>query len=117
MAAAKSENGDVSDSDSGSGVIDYTAHLPPPPPYSGSSEKPGALAATSSGSSSTLIPAQTAMHKKMLEHFQSESYKIPGVDDGELLEVEKFWLVRAIYFTFFRVWVLISNLLVGLVFL
>lgn len=75
--AAESENGDVR------GALDYTAHPPPPP---GSSEKPAAA------SSSTLTPAQTAMHKKMLEHFQSESYKIPDIEDGELLEVEKFWL-------------------------
>ncbi|KAH9994862.1 CRAL/TRIO domain-containing protein [Russula vinacea] len=32
------------------------------------------------------------MHKKVLEHFQNESYKIPGLKDSELREVEKFWL-------------------------
>lgn len=91
---AKSENGDVD------GAVDYTAHPPPPPPRPGSSEKPGAPAAAISG---TLTPAETAMHKKVLEHFQSESYKIPGIEDGELLEVEKFWLVRVFIFsnTFF----------------
>ena len=83
--AAKSENGDVG------GVVDYTAHPPPPPPRPGSTEKPGAQAATVS---STLTPAQKEMHKKILEHFQSESYKIPDIEDGELLEMEKFWLVR-----------------------
>jgi hypothetical protein len=94
MAAAKSENGDVG------GAVDYTAHPPPPPPRPELSEKPGAQGAASS---STLTPVQTAMHKKMLEHFQSESYKIPGIEDGELVEVEKFWLVRVLYFsnTFF----------------
>lgn len=91
MAAAKSENGDVG------GAVDYTAHPPPPPPRPGSSEKPDAPA-TAISSSSTLTPAQTAMHKKMLEHFQNESYKIPGIEDGELLEVEKFWLVCVFYF-------------------
>lgn len=90
MAAAKSENGDVG------GAVDYTAHPPPPPPRPGSSEKPDAPATAIS--SSTLTPAQTAMHKKMLEHFQNESYKIPGIEDGELLEVEKFWLVCVFYF-------------------
>jgi hypothetical protein len=92
MATAKSENGDVG------GAVDYTAHPPPPPPRPGSSEKPGVPATASSSSSSTLTQAQTAMHKKMLEHFQNESYKIPGIEDGELLEVEKFWLVREIYY-------------------
>jgi len=86
--AAKSENGDVG------GIIDYTAHPPPPPPRPESSEKPGA---PTTASSSTLTPAQIAMHKKILEHFQSESYKIPGIEDGELLEVEKFWLVRVFH--------------------
>lgn len=38
------------------------------------------------------------MHKEVLEHFQSESYEIPGIADGELLEVEKFWLVRVFIF-------------------
>ena len=105
MAAAKSENGDVGSND----TVDYTAHPPPPPPYPGSSEKLGAPAATAASSStSSLTPAQTAMHKEMLEHFQSESYKIPGIEDGELLEVEMFWLVRVICFTSARV--LISKL-------
>jgi len=95
MAAAKSENGDVG------GAVDYTAHPPPPPPRPGPSEEPGAPAtAAASSSSSTLTPAQTAMHKEMLEYFQSESYKIPGIEDGELLEVERFWLVRVSYFYF-----------------
>jgi hypothetical protein len=102
---AKSENGDVG------GVVDYTAHPPPPPPRPGSSEKPGATAAASS---STLTAAQTAMHKEILEHFQSESYKIPGVEDGELLEAEKFWLVRvSIFSNTFFVGINISNLWVG----
>lgn len=96
MAAGKSENGDVGTS----GTVDYTAHPPPPPPRPGSSssEKLGEpAAATASSGSDPLTPAQTAMHKKMLEHFQSESYKIPDIEDGDLLEVEKFWLVRVIY--------------------
>lgn len=56
------------------------------------------------------------MYKKMLEHFRSESYKIPGVKDGELLEVEKFWLVRVILFYFEHVFCLvflISNIFGG----
>jgi hypothetical protein len=90
--AAKSENGDISVR-----VIDYTAHPPPPPPPPGSSEKPGV----------TLTQAQVAMHEKVLEHFQSESYKIPGIKDGELLEVEKFWLVRV--FVYYYYWESIFN--------
>ena len=93
--AAKSENGDVD------GGVDYTAHPPPPPLRPGLSEKPDAPTAASSN---TLTPAQIAMHKEMLEHFQSESYKIPGIEDGELLEVEKFWLVRVLIFKHAFLW-------------
>ncbi|KAI0001454.1 CRAL/TRIO domain-containing protein [Russula compacta] len=32
------------------------------------------------------------MHEKVLEHFRSESYKVPGVQNGSLVEEEKFWL-------------------------
>ena len=87
--AAKTENGNVRD-------VDYTAYPPPPlpPPSSESGEKPVTPAATGDACSK-LTAAHEAMHKKVLEHFQSESYKIPGLKDGELLEVEKFWLVRA----------------------
>jgi hypothetical protein len=84
----KSENGNAS-------VVEYTAYPPPPPPPSPeSSEEPITLAATGAGAGSKLTPAQAAMHEKVLEHFQSESYTIPGIKDGELLEAEKFWLVR-----------------------
>ena len=107
MVAAKSENGDLG----ASGTVDYTAPPPPPPPVpcAGSNEKLGAPADAAASSNSTLSPAQTAMHKKMLEHFQSESYKIPGIEDGELLEVEKFWLVRVIYIWNTFLGVLISH--------
>jgi len=85
MAANKSENEDVG------GAVDYIAHPPPPPARGESFEKQGGT--TAGSSSSTLTPeAQTAMHKEVLEHFQSGSYKIPGIKDGELLELEKFWL-------------------------
>jgi hypothetical protein len=58
-----------------------------------------------------LTPAQAEMHKKVLEHFRSESYKLPaGVKEkeegggGELRDEEKFWLVRfLILFLFFLV--------------
>ena len=85
--AAKTENGNVR-------VVDYTAYPPPPQPPSESGEKPVTPAATGDACSKLTV-AHEAMHKKVLEHFQSESYKIPGLKDGELLEVEKFWLVRA----------------------
>jgi hypothetical protein len=32
------------------------------------------------------------MHKKVLEHFRSEAYKIPGIENGGILEVEMFWI-------------------------
>ncbi|KAI0264451.1 CRAL-TRIO domain-containing protein [Gloeopeniophorella convolvens] len=32
------------------------------------------------------------MHKKVLEHFTSETYKLPGAEKGELVDEEKFWL-------------------------
>jgi hypothetical protein len=77
----KSENGSASASEM-TATVDYTAYPPPPGP----SEKPAV----------TLTPAQAEMHEKVLEHFQSESYKLPGVQDeggGELGDEEKFWLV------------------------
>jgi len=76
----KSENGNASEMIA---TVDHTAYPPPPGP----SEKPAV----------TLTPAQAEMHKKVLERFQSESYKLPGVQDGasrELKDEEKFWLVR-----------------------
>jgi hypothetical protein len=63
--------------------VDYTAYPPPPPP----SEKPAPA---------ELSTTQAVMHKKVLEHFQSEAYKIPGIVNGGLLEEEKFWLVRCL---------------------
>lgn len=81
MAAdTKSENGNASET---TVTVDHTAY----PPSPGPSEKPAV----------TLTPAQAEMHKKVLEHFQNESYKLPGVQDsdgGELKDEEKFWLVR-----------------------
>ena len=73
-------------------AVAYTAYPPPPP--TGSREK---VTAETDG----LTPAQAEMHKKVLEHFRSESYKLPaGVKEkeegggGELRDEEKFWLVR-----------------------
>ena len=63
------------------GSVDYTAHPPPPPP----SEKPAPA---------ELSTAQAVMHEKVLENFRSDTYKIPGIANGALLEEEKFWLVR-----------------------
>lgn len=78
--------------------VEYTAHPPPPLTPPGLSEKPVTPAATGAAVGSELTPAQAAMHKKVLEHFQNESYKIPGLKDSELREVEKFWLVRVFPF-------------------
>ncbi|KAH9068375.1 CRAL/TRIO domain-containing protein [Lactarius deliciosus] len=69
----------VSGSENGNAGVDYTAYPPPPPP----NEKPARA---------ELSAAQAEMHKKVLEHFRSEAYKIPGIKDGGLLEEEKFWL-------------------------
>jgi hypothetical protein len=76
MAANSVENGTAS--------VDYTAYPPPPPP---TNEKP---------TPAELSTAQAEMHKKVLKHFQNEAYKIPGVENGALLEDEKFWLVRCL---------------------
>jgi len=59
--------------------VEYTAYPPPPPP----SEKPAPV---------ELSTARAKMHKSVLEHFRNEAYKIPGIENGGLLEEEKFWL-------------------------
>jgi hypothetical protein len=41
-----------------------------------------------------LTEEQTAMHAKVLEHFSKSEYTLPDAEKGELLEDEKFWLVR-----------------------
>jgi hypothetical protein len=76
MAANTIENGTAN--------VDYTAYPPPPPP---TNEKPAPA---------ELSTAQAEMHKKVLGHFQNETYKIPGIENGALLEEEKFWLVRCL---------------------
>lgn len=84
-ADTKVENGNAS-------AVDYTAYPPPPAP----GEKP------TSGADG-LPPARAEMHRKVLEHFQSESYRLPGVQgDRELRDVEKFWLVRFFVYLFLR---------------
>jgi len=76
-ADTKVENGSAS-----ANAVAYTAYPPPP----ASREKPTAGA-------DGLPPAQAEMHKKVLEHFRNESYRLPGVkEDGELRDEEKFWL-------------------------
>jgi hypothetical protein len=84
-------------------TVAYTAYPPPPP---APREK---LTAETDG----LTPAQAEMHKKVLERFRSESYKLPGVKEkeggggggggGELKDEEKFWLVRFSYLFIFLV--------------
>ena len=87
-ANTKVENGNAS-----ANAVAYTAY-PPPPAHR---EKPTAGA-------DGLPPAHAEMHKKVLEHFRSESYKLPGVkEDGELRDEEKFWLVRFSLFFFLLV--------------
>ncbi|KAI9461656.1 CRAL/TRIO domain-containing protein [Lactarius psammicola] len=71
-SVAESVNGNAS-------VVDYTAYPPPLP----TNEKPAPA---------ELSAAQAEMHKKVLEHFRNEAYIIPGIENGGLLEEEKFWL-------------------------
>jgi hypothetical protein len=92
-AETKVENGNAS-----AVVVDYTAYAPPPAPRE--KPKPAGAAGADDG---LLPPARAEMHKKVLGHFRSESYKLPGVkeeEDGELRDEEKFWLVR-VFFIFF----------------
>jgi hypothetical protein len=97
----QSENGNASETMSVAvAAVDYTAYYPPPP--GPSEKKPSATPNAAAGhGGGELTPAQAEMHNKVLEHFQSESYKLPGVQDGELMAEEKFWLVR-FFFLFFR---------------
>ncbi|KAH9015191.1 CRAL/TRIO domain-containing protein [Lactarius hengduanensis] len=69
----------VPGSENGNAGVDYTAYPPPPPP----NERPAPA---------ELSAAQAEMHKKVLGHFRSDAYKIPGIENGGLLEEEKFWL-------------------------
>jgi len=84
VAATATDASPSSENGSASADVDYTAY---PPPVEPPSEK-ATLATT---------PAQAEMHRKVLEHFQSESYQLPGVQNGDLLEDEKFWLVSFIF--------------------
>ncbi|KAG5636163.1 hypothetical protein H0H81_008944, partial [Sphagnurus paluster] len=39
-----------------------------------------------------LSDVQLAMYKEVLDHFSVPKYEIPGLEKGELIEAEKFWL-------------------------
>ncbi|KAI0250225.1 CRAL-TRIO domain-containing protein [Lactifluus subvellereus] len=67
--------------------VDYTAY---PPPL-GLSKKPAAAVAAGADKPPR-TPAQAEMHEEVLLHFQNDAYRIPGVQNGKLLEEEKFWL-------------------------
>lgn len=43
-----------------------------------------------------------AKYKAILEYFSQEDYLLPGVDDGKLKEVEKFWLSNECLYRFLR---------------
>ena len=92
-------------------AVAYTAYPPPPP--TGPREK---VTAETDG----LTPAQAEMHKKVLEHFRSESYKLTagvkekeegGGGGGELRDEEKFWLVRRFLIIIFWLMIGVSFLL------
>ena len=90
----------VENENASASAVDYTAYPPPPAPR----EKPTVEA-------DELPPAQAEMHGKVLEHFRSESYRLPGVkedEDGELRDEEKFWLVR--FFFLVSCWLMIGVL-------
>lgn len=38
-------------------------------------------------------PAQMEMYSKVLEHFSLPEYALPGLENGQLTDKEKFWLV------------------------
>lgn len=42
----------------------------------------------------TLTEAERNLYKAVLEHFSSDTYVIPGLENGELTDAEKFWLSR-----------------------
>jgi hypothetical protein len=77
--------------------VDYTAYPPPPVSSSLDGEKPTTVPAVVK----LLSPAQAEMHKEVLDHFQNEAYRIPGVRSGKLGEPERFWLVRRAFLFFF----------------
>ncbi|KAI0058170.1 CRAL/TRIO domain-containing protein [Artomyces pyxidatus] len=58
---------------------DHTAYPPPPPPE-------GAKR------SDDLAPEHAEKQKEVQAHFESADYKIPGLEKGELMDEEKFWL-------------------------
>lgn len=43
-----------------------------------------------------LDESQQKLYDAVLEHFSAESYVIPNTEKGELLELEKFWLVSVL---------------------
>lgn len=38
-------------------------------------------------------PEQLEMYEKVLNHFSQSEYTLPGVEDGQLIDKEKLWLV------------------------
>ena len=116
MATADADT-NVENANANLNAVAYTAYPPPPPPPPAPREK---LTAESDG----LTPAQAEMHKKVLEHFRSESYKLPGVKEkeeggGELRDEERFWLVRfSLSFFFFPsfFWLMIGGSFCSLLF-
>ena len=60
--------------------VDYVP-IPPPQP------KPDA-------GPPKITTEQGDMYKKVYEHFTGDGYTLPGEEEGELVEEEKFWLVR-----------------------
>ena len=61
-------------------AIDY---VPLPPPQPKADAGPPKLTAEQEG-----------LYKKLYEHFTKDGYTLPGEENGEFTEEEKFWLVR-----------------------
>jgi hypothetical protein len=65
-----------------------TLPLPPPPPLADACPH------------KDLTPNQIELQKKVLDHFSKPDYVLPGEEKGELMEEEKFWLVRSFLLMF-----------------
>lgn len=40
-------------------------------------------------------PEQSEMYSKVLDHFSQAEYALPGLENGQLTDQEKLWLVRS----------------------
>jgi len=45
----------------------------------------------------SITASETELQLKVFKHFAATDYTLPGVEKGELMEEEKFWLVWRFY--------------------